>query len=98
MHSSRLGIHTILALNGPHQAKKSAFEHAQKCGFTSSGLIRPFALHSNILLYPMILLEDSEGPGQTAYPLIRYKSNESVERDVCCFRGGNSAKIVFRPF
>ena len=50
---------------------KSAFKRAQKAQIkiilrmpnVSRG---PFALHSYILVYPWILLTDSEGPDQTA--------------------------------
>ena len=50
--------------------RKSAFEQAQKCADEhhpahAQGTIPAFALHRYILLYPMILAVDSEGPGQT---------------------------------
>ena len=51
--------------------RKRAFEYGQKCADSdhpahAQSIIQVFVLHSYILLYPMILLADSEGPDQTA--------------------------------
>ena len=48
--------------------RKCAFEHAQNVQILMRmfSLTLAFVLHSYILLYPMILLTDREGPDQTA--------------------------------
>ena len=54
------------------EAKKCLRVHAKCAGSHHPALvqsiIRAFALYSYILLYPLILLADSEGPDQTAHP------------------------------
>ena len=66
-YQSRKEIFRASPSNGPCQEKnflractKCADSHYPAC------LVRAFALHWNILQYPMILFADNEGPDQTA--------------------------------